>query len=291
MADTNTPNIGLLLPDLGDTFNFALHVENNFSTIDSLMGAVDCTSTTRPSNTYKGQVIYEHDSGRYAQNTGTKAAPVWTYTSHAALAVTSSTHPTSGLSAGELIFETDTGLSAVYNGSAYLYGVQQASSTVTLGSTTASVTFSGLPATNGFLVKWAARASDAVAAEMFMLRINGDSGSNYARQANEANNTSTATGIQSAPNTAIQVGTIPAASGTARYWGTGSFVVNPGTATGSGQNTSVAGHGVAVSTNTNMWAGVYGGQWNSTATVTSLTMFGLSGSLVQNSKFSIYALP
>lgn len=119
MADTNTPNIGLLLPDLNDTFNFAAHVEANFSTIDGLMGAVQCTTTTRPSNTYAGQIIYESDSKRYVQNTGTKASPVWTYMSHAAMAVTSSTHPTSGLSVGEMIYETDTTRLQVYNGSSF----------------------------------------------------------------------------------------------------------------------------------------------------------------------------
>lgn len=119
MADTNTPNIGLLLPDLGDTFNFALHVENNFSTIDSMMGAVQCTSSTRPSNTYAGQIIYETDSKRYAQNTGTKASPTWTYMSHAALAVTAASRPTSGLSTGEMIYETDTTRFLVYNGSSW----------------------------------------------------------------------------------------------------------------------------------------------------------------------------
>jgi len=119
VADTNTPNILLLLPDLGDTFNFALHVENNFSTIDGLMGAVQCTSSTRPSNTYAGQIIYETDSKRYVQNTGTKASPVWTYMSHALLAVTAATHPTSGLSTGLTIYETDTKYVQTYNGSSF----------------------------------------------------------------------------------------------------------------------------------------------------------------------------
>lgn len=119
MADTNTPNILLLLADLTDTFNFSAHVEANFSTIDSLMGAVQCTSTTRPSNTYAGQIIYETDSHRYAQNTGSKASPSWTYMSHAALAVTNGTHPTSGRSTGEIIYETDTTYLQVWNGSAW----------------------------------------------------------------------------------------------------------------------------------------------------------------------------
>jgi len=145
VADTNTANIGLLLPDLGDTFNFALHVENNFSTVDSMMGAPDCTSTTRPSNTYKGQIAYEHDSGRYVQNTGTKASPVWTYMSHSAMSSTSSAHPTSGLSTGLQIYETDTALSAIYNGSSFLYPSGQLLAKTVLSGTSASVTFSNIP--------------------------------------------------------------------------------------------------------------------------------------------------
>lgn len=107
MADTNTPNLGLLLPDLNDTFNFGAHVENNLSTIDSMMGAVACTSTTRPTNTYAGQIIYETDTRRYAQNTGSKTSPAWTYTSHAALADLSSNMPTTGLSNGMFFYATD----------------------------------------------------------------------------------------------------------------------------------------------------------------------------------------
>jgi hypothetical protein len=121
VADTNTANIGLLIADLNDVFNFSAHVEANFTTIDGLMGAVQCTSSTRPSNTYAGQIIYETDSKRYVQNTGTKATPVWTYMSHAAMAVTNSTQPTSGLTNGFLAYETDTGGLIAYNGGQWRY--------------------------------------------------------------------------------------------------------------------------------------------------------------------------
>jgi hypothetical protein len=119
VADTNTANLGLLLADLNDTFNFGAHVEANFSTIDALMGAVQCTSSSRPSNTYAGQIIYETDSGRYAQNTGSKASPTWTYMSHAAKTATSGSLPTSGLSTGMLAYLTDLGATAYYSGSAW----------------------------------------------------------------------------------------------------------------------------------------------------------------------------
>lgn len=368
MADTNTANLGLLLPDLNDTFNFGAHVENNFTTIDGLMGAVDCTSTSRPSNTYKGQIIYEHDTFRYAQNTGTKAVPVWAYTSHAALSGLSSALPTSGLSNGMLfyatdqnvlyvsdggilrqktnfatpssarptaveagatiyetdttrflvyngsswenkafanfvctssthpgspftgleIYETDTGQSAVYNGSAYSYGVQQAAPTQVLAATTASVTFSGLPAANGFMVAWSARCSDANAAEQLYLRFNGDTGNNYLWEVSQANNTTVAATTSGAAVAFIQIATVTANSATANYFANGSFVVDPG---GTGQFTTASGHANASATTTNMWSGTYGGQWLSTATVTSITLQGATGSFLAHSKFSIYILP
>jgi hypothetical protein len=121
MADSNTANLGLFLPDLNDTYNFSTQVETNFTTLDTFMGAVDCTSTSRPSNTYKGQIVYEHDTGRYAQNTGTKASPVWTYTSHAAAATLSTTLPTSGLSNGFMVYATDTNALLVSDGGVLRY--------------------------------------------------------------------------------------------------------------------------------------------------------------------------
>jgi hypothetical protein len=117
VADTNTANLALLLPDLNDTFNFGAHVENNFSTIDALMGAVQCTSSARPSNTYAGQIVYETDSKRYAQNTGSKASPSWTYMSHQAMTCTSGSRPSSGVGAGEIAYETDTAALIVATGS------------------------------------------------------------------------------------------------------------------------------------------------------------------------------
>lgn len=369
MADTNTANIGLLLPDLNDTFNFGAHVENNFTTIDGLMGAVQCTSTTRPTNTYAGQIIYETDSKRYVQNTGTKATPAWTYMSHAALVATSTTLPTVGITQGQLvyltdlgavayysggawhtctlivctsttrpagsslqtgsfiyetdtgnllvytgsawahktfnqfactssthpswvfqgteIYETDTGLSAVYSGSNYLYALGQAAPTQTLSSTTTSITFSGLPPVNAFLVKWYIRASDANAAEQLYLRFNGDSSSSYLWEVNQANNTTLAATTSAGTSTFIQLGTITANSAIADYFSTGSAIITPG---GTGKYTTVTGTGSAYASTTNMWAGVYGGQYLSTSTITSLTLSGSSGSFLAGSQVSVYAL-
>jgi hypothetical protein len=328
MADTNTPNISLLLPDLNDTFNFGAHVENNFTTIDSLMGAVQCTSSSRPSNTYAGQIVYETDSHRYAQNTGTKASPAWTYMSHGAIATTSGSLPTSGLSngflvyatdlnallvcdggvlryktnvaipssahptaveAGATIFETDTGLSAVYNGSNWMYAVDQIAPTQTLGSTTASVTFSGIPAIGALMVRWGARCSDAVTAEQLYVQLNGDTGNNYVWQANQANNTNAVSGTTGGTAVGkIQVATVPGGSATSTYWGSGSFTVE-GSAQ-SGHGTTLVGTAFAATGVTNTYAGVYGGFHSTLGPVTSITIFGASGSLIAGSQFSLYGM-
>ncbi|HEV2346440.1 MAG TPA: hypothetical protein VGS97_20240 [Actinocrinis sp.] len=329
MADTFTPNIGAIIADLNDVFNFGAHVEANFTLFDSLMGAVDCLSTARPTVTYKGQIVYEHDSLRYAQNTGTKASPVWTYMSHAAITGTSSSRPTSGLSAGELLFETDTqyllsytgsswrhqsfcnysvtssshpssvftgleiyesdtGLSAVYNGSNFMYQVAQAAPTQTLGTTTASVTFSGLPTgVNAFKVRWSARCSDANAAEQFKVQLNGAVGSSYIWEVNQANNTTVAATTSAGASTFIQMGTVTAASATADYWASGEFTVDNG---GASQFPNVQGTAAAFATTTNMWCGVYSGLYAVAGSVTSITMFGATGSFIAGSQFSIYAL-
>lgn len=121
MADTTTANIGMLIADLNDVFNFGAHVEANFTTIDSLMGLVKCTSLTRPSNTYGGQGIFETDTGRVAVNTNTKASPTWTYVTSTALYVTSTTRPTLGLVNGLTIFESDTRALAVYTAGSWRY--------------------------------------------------------------------------------------------------------------------------------------------------------------------------
>lgn len=329
MADTTTANIGLLIADLNDTFNFGAHVENNFTTIDGLMGLVKCTSGTRPSNTYGGQGIYETDTLRVAVNTGTKGSPVWTYVTSAILSGLSSARPSTGLFTGLAyyetdttrlviyngssweqkafsnfvctssahpaspftglnIFETDTSLNAIYNGSGYLYGVKQVAATQTLNATTASITFSGLPAgVNAFLVRWSVRCSDANGAEPLRLQFNGVSTNSYIWEVNQANNASVAATTSAGAATFIQIGTVAAANATANYWSSGQCIVDNGNAN---RMPTAQGSGAAFATTTSMWCGVYSGMYAVATPVTSITLFGASGSFVAGSQFSIYAL-
>lgn len=128
MADTNTPNIGMLLPDPGDTFNFPLHVENNLTLVDTYLGAVKCTSATRPSVTYGGQLIYETDTFRLAVNNGTTpaSAATWVYVSSTVVTCTSAARPLINRVVGMLAYETDTDALIRWTGTVWHYTTQLA---------------------------------------------------------------------------------------------------------------------------------------------------------------------
>lgn len=49
----------------------------NFDTIDKKLGFENCTSTTRPANPYKGQTIYETDTGMSYMFSGDGSAKPW----------------------------------------------------------------------------------------------------------------------------------------------------------------------------------------------------------------------
>jgi hypothetical protein len=138
VSDSLTPNIGALIADPADVVQYAPHIGNNYTLFDSLMGAVDCLSTARPTVTYKGQIIYERDSRRYAQNIASSAAPSWSYMSHAALSVTAATRPTSGLASGGLAYETDTNGLLKYTGAAWNYAAPLAVTSSTRPTTAVS---------------------------------------------------------------------------------------------------------------------------------------------------------
>jgi hypothetical protein len=159
--------------------------------------------------------------------------------------------------------------------------------TTTLGGTTASVTFSSIPAFNHISVTWKARSTTAVAAEQMYLRFNGDTASHYQWQTNEANAGNAVTGSHSTTLVAfIQIATITGASGTANYFASGEFRVPYWNDT---TNFAVAqGTATAQITTTNQYAGTYGGLYNQAATLTSLTLFPAGGSFAAGCRFSLY---
>lgn len=332
MADTNTANIALLIADLTDGFNMASHIEANFSTIDGLMGLVKCTSSTRPSNTYGGQGIFETDTLRVAVNTNTKASPSWTYVSHAALAGTLAGRPTTGRSTGELyyetdttrlvvwngssweqkafgqfactaathpaspfqgleIFETDTGLSAVYSGSAYIYGVSQAAPTQALIATTASVTFTGLLAVSHMVILWQARTTSANTSDSLLLQLNSDTGSNYGSQDVYGTSTTVAA-VQTnvAAGTSIAIGACAGGGASAGYYGGGQISIPGWGKAASGHQATVVGIGIVAAGNStgSEIVGVYGGVYNPSAALTGITLKPSAGSFAAGTSISVY---
>lgn len=71
MSSTNTSRLGLVKPDpgTGEPVNVATQINASWDKIDAAIGATPCTSTTRPSSPFDGQIIRETDTRRmYVRN-------------------------------------------------------------------------------------------------------------------------------------------------------------------------------------------------------------------------------
>lgn len=60
---TTTARLRLRKPTRDDLISVLQDLDGNYDAIDAAMGATICTSTTRPSQPYAGQLIYETDTG------------------------------------------------------------------------------------------------------------------------------------------------------------------------------------------------------------------------------------
>jgi len=368
VSDSLSPNIGLLIADPNDVVTYTTHIGNNFTRTDTFLGMVDCLSTSRPTTTFKGQGIYEEDSKRYAQNLGTSASPNWVYMSHQAMTGTAASRPTSGLTAGELMYETDTHITrsrgaaawnpvlatfssgslpasatslqgdfayasdkqatAAFNGTSWfytspvictssthpssnvqdgtqifetdtnlfansngaggwLYPVQQAALTQVLGSTTASVTFSGLPAVSRIMLAWRVRSS-ASGGVFVQMQIDGNTGSVYLWNKNSASAGTASNAHSGALVTAINIGVSD--GNTASYFGNGYTVIDGwGSATGFA---SCCGSFTNFATTTADDIGNAGGLYTgAVGPHTSVKMFLSANSFVSGSQFSVYVIP
>jgi hypothetical protein len=151
--------------------------------------------------------------------------------------------------------------------------------TTTLSGTQTSVILTVPTGTayNFLTVKWRVRGATAVAGEQMWLQLNGDSGNNYLWQINQANNATVAGSASGAAVAKIQIATTIGSSATANYFASGSFEI--GGASDTANFKTVQGTATAYSSTTSSWGGTYAGQWNSTAAVTSITLFpqGASG--------------
>lgn len=120
------------------------------------------------------------------------------------------------------------------------------------------------------------------------LRLNGDTSSNYLWQITLGNNTSTTTSRSTGTDSKIQIGIITGSTDTANYVGSGTFTI--GSASSTSLFKAVSATSQCPCTTTNSYTGTLGGQWLSTAAITSVTLLPDAGNFVAASSFSLYGM-
>lgn len=201
------------------------------------------------------------------------------------VAVLSTAHPANPVT-GQQVLETDTGLTAQWNGTAWVYGSQLIAKRL-LTTTTASVTFSvpTAPAFSELRVAWNARGDNASPATFLCAQFNADTGSHYLWQNNQAHSAAAGPGNSGAATTSIEVGTMAAANATAGYVGGGEFVVSNASGT---TFKAVSAYSTTMDSTTDGFSGTYGGLWLASVQVSSITLFPLNGNFVAGSAFYLY---
>jgi hypothetical protein len=130
-------------------------------------------------------------------------------------------------------------------------------------------------------------STGATAASSCKVQFNGDTGANYSFIFTQSNNGTTST-ADNTGQTAIQIATITGATSTANYAGSGSLVIDNVSA-GTFFPVVVCTATTFVTT-TNMYNGVYSGQWSSLAAITSINFVLGTGTWSIGSQFSLYGL-
>lgn len=161
-------------------------------------------------------------------------------------------------------------------------------STTYVTSGTAATMSATIPSTaNHIEVIWTGRSDNASTATNLLLRVNGDSGSNYLWEQNEQNNTAATAATAGGATTSIHIGTMVAASGTtASYFATGTFTM--GNVQSSLCFKAASGRAASHATTTQVYGGTYGGQWASTNAVTLITLLPAAGNFVAGSSMTVY---
>lgn len=201
--------------------------------------------------------------------------------------VTSSTHPANPVVGAEIL-ETDTGLTAYWSGSAWVYPPQLiGEQSVAAAGTAAFMQVPVVGSWSSLTVKWTGRSNNVSAATGCNLTFN-NATTNYLWQQTEGNNSTLTTTPSGGTAANIHIGTMPAANATASYFGHGQFSVG----TPSGSNFKVAvGEAAGFTLTTDSRLGIYGGQWNSAAAITLITLTPAAGSWVGGSWMGVYGEP
>jgi hypothetical protein len=169
-----------------------------------------------------------------------------------------------------------------------LSGSYELITTTVLTSTVASLTLSNLGDYAGIYkhlqIRAVVRDNRAVTAQILAGRLNGDTGTNYTGHGLAANG-STVTSFRTAENTHFHAGLSVSASATSgEYSATIIDILDAYSTTKYKVTRSMTGAvGPAL-------LRVYSGLWLNTASTTSFTIFGASGSLVAGTRMSIYGI-
>jgi len=197
---------------------------------------------------------------------------------------TSTTHPTPVT--GMRILETDTGLEAYWNGSAWVYPRHLIAKTV-LSTTQASIPFtvpSG-PAWSVLRVAWSVRSDNASPATFMCVRLNNDSSNDYLWQNSQAHDAASGPGNSGAATNLVEVGTMAAATATSGYVGAGEFVIPNASGT---TFKGTPGHSTSMNAVNDGYSGTYGGLWLQSVAVTSVTLLPLNGNFIGGSAAYLY---
>ena len=160
--------------------------------------------------------------------------------------------------------------------------------TTVLDSTVASLTLSNLGDYSGIYkhlqIRTVVRDNRAVTAQILAGRFNGDTGTNYTGHG-LAGNGSTVTSFRIAENTHVHAGLSASASATSGEYSASIIDILDAYSTTkykvTRSMTGVAGPALIR---------MYSGLWLNTASTTSFTIFGSSGSLVAGTRMSIYGI-
>lgn len=208
---------------------------------------------------------------------------------------TSTTRPTTAPSAGQVIYETDTGLYLRYNGTAWVPTAKQRIDQQVLVSNTATITFTPPAYFTDLELCITARSTAALTADTVVLRLNGDAGANYTQVNWNVNNSlgtsgNVTFGTVASTFTSANIGDIYAASAADSRMA-GSITAHIPHYTNSTWTKQVLAQGVAA-IGTAVWGSSHRfSAWFSNAAVTSLTVSLSTGSFATGSRFTLWGNP
>lgn len=161
-------------------------------------------------------------------------------------------------------------------------------STTVLGSSAASVTFSGLgtsaAAYKHLQIRMTGRGDSAVASISNRLRFNSAT-STYADHYLDANGSSVTSGANTSGDTFLRLGRLPAASQSANIFG--ALIVDILDFASTSKNKTLKSLSGSAGYN---YLTFYSGLWASTSAITDITILTESGNFATGSRFSIYGL-